>query len=362
MPRKLPPPPPGFPWQGKFSEVAQIRDYFAQEKLQCLLCGREYGNLGLHITRGHSVSHDDYKAEFGIPWTYGLAGTKFKTTLSRRFKKMIKEGKIKKPTKAHLKNLHAATRKKNHPIVEAFRKESRRKLLEQHGRKDKWRVSDYEEFINRIAQQRTPAEVGSDQDMPSKGAFLRFIKDNPKLQKRFTRVWEDQPYSVHARAGQPTEKFYKEVLKLRRNGATWGEIGNELEVSEHAARSAWHRWKAQGRLKPSDKKHEFRRYTRADYNEFMRRVSTGRMITKVAKDTDMPQSDLFYIYMRNNPDYKKAFQAMWDKLPYKFQAQSRRMSKKFREDVRKLHKQGYDWQQISQMLGVSATLVKSHYR
>ena len=359
MPRKLPPAPTGFPWTGKFTEVVQLKKYFAAEKLQCLLCGREYGNLGLHVTRGHKVSHDDYKARFGIPWTYGLAGASFKAVSSKRFKKMIKQGKIKKPSKEHIARLHKSHRK-SRPAVEAFRNESRRKILEQQGREEKWQIADYEEFIKRIGHGRTPYEVGQDKDMSSKGAFMKFIKAHPKLSREYKRVWDSQPHAVHARAGHLSEKFYNQVLKLRRQDKTWPEIAEELDVTVAAARGAWHKWKAEGKLKASDTKHEWKRYTRADYDEYLRRISTGRMISEVGKDTDMPQTDLFYIYMRQHQDYRKKFRDMWERLPYSVQARSKRMGKTFRRDIMKLLRAGKDTSDIAAILDVRESLIKAH--
>lgn len=359
MPRKLPPAPPGFPWKGKFTEVSELKKYFAQEKLQCLLCGREYGNLGLHITRGHNTSHDDYKASFGIPWSYGLAGSKFKSISSKRFRKMIKQGKIKKPSKEHIARLHKSHRK-TRPAVEAFRNESRRKILEQHGREEKWQIADYEEFIKRIGHGRTPSEVGQDKDMPGKSAFMRFINAHPKLLRQYKKVWETQPHAVHARAGHLTEKFYKQVVRLRRKDKTWPEVAEELNVTVAAARGAWHKWKAEGKLKASDTKHEFKRYTRADYDEYLRRISTGRMISDVGKDKDMPQTDLFYIFMKRHPDYRKKFREMWERLPYNVQARSRRMGRGFKSDIKRLFRQGKTIPSIARTLGVKASLVKAH--
>lgn len=361
MPKKLPPAPPGFPWTGKFTEVKQIKEYFDHEKLQCLLCGREYHNLGLHITCGHKTSHDEYKESFGIPWSYGLAGKRFKAQGSKRFKTLRKLGKIaRSPSKEHLKKLHASGKNKRSP-VEAFRNDSRRKVLEQHGRTEKWSLADYEEFLRRIASGRTAAEVSQDKDVPGHHAFHEFAKANPSFGKRYKKIWESLPYDVLVRASKLGPKFHNDVVKLRRQDMTWPEIAEQLGVTEHVCRTTWHKMKGRGKLKASDSKHEYQRYTRKDYDEYLRRISTGRMITEVAHDKDMPQSDLFYIYLRKNPDFKKKFQKMWESLPYKYQAQSRRMGKNFRRDVVRLHKQGHDWTAIGKLLGVKPSLAKDYY-
>ena len=65
------------------------------------------------------------------------------------------------------------------PIVEAFRNDSRRKLLELHNRKEPWSENDFEEFLRRVSSGRTPAEVGRDPDIPGKPAFQKQIKKIP---------------------------------------------------------------------------------------------------------------------------------------------------------------------------------------
>lgn len=361
MPRKLPPPPPGFPWKGKFTEVKQVKEYFNHPKLQCLLCGREYGNLALHITGGHKISHDDYKAQFGIPWSYGLAGMDFKTGASKNLKKLRKLGKIaQSPSKEHIKKL-VSSQKKKRPSVEAIRNENRRKILEQHGRTEKWQPEDYEEILQRMLSGRTPMEVCQNKDLPGHSALHKYLKANPKFERKYDKILNNLPYEVLVRANKLGPKFRNDVIRLRRQDMTWPEIAEQLGVTEHVCRTTWHKMKARGKLKISDRKHEYQRYTRQDYDEYLRRISTGRMITDVGLDADMPQPDLFYIYLRKNPDFKKKFQKMWEKLPYKYQAQSRRMGKNFRRDVVKLHKRGHDWNAVGKMLGVKPSLAQDYY-
>lgn len=362
MPRKQSPAPPGYPWKDRFTTVEELKEYFDHEKLTCLLCGREFHNLGLHVSTTHQMHKDDYKERFGIPWSYGLAGKKFKAHGSKHFKEMRKTGKIAKaPSKEHIAKLHAAGNKRR-MTVEAFRNDSCRKVLEQHGRTEKWGDKDLEEYLQRIASGRTPIEVSHDEDMPGANVFYRYLKNNAGYRKRYEKIWDSLHYEVHIRAGKPSRRFENEVVRLRRKGMTLPEIAGQLEVGVHAVRCAWHRLKKQGRLKDSDKELEYKRYSRKDYEEYLRRIAAGRMITDVGRDPDMPQSDLFYIYLRKNPDFRKKFKAMWEKLPYDQQARSRRMGERFKRDVKRLRKKGHSWEEIGEMLDISSDLAKKHFK
>ena len=68
---------PGYPWEGCFYDLDEVKEYFDHDRITCLLCGRTYANLGLHISRTHQLSLDEYKEQYGLPWSYGLAGRAF---------------------------------------------------------------------------------------------------------------------------------------------------------------------------------------------------------------------------------------------------------------------------------------------
>ena len=361
MPKRVQAASPGFPWRGKFSKVEELKEYLDHDRLTCLLCGRNYINLGLHISAAHKISMDEYREQFGIPWTYGLAGKTFRARASKNVKDMRKSGKwASAPTKEHLEKLLAAGKTKRAPVA-AFRNDSRRKILELHGRSEKWGAQELEEFLRRIASGRTPMEVACDKDMPGRKVFYQYLKNDTKFAKKFRKIWDGLPYEVHVRASKLGRKFQRDVIRLRRLDMTWPEIAATLGVSVHAARTTWHKLKQRGELKSSDVNHEHKRYGRKDYEEYLRRIASGRLITEVGHDEDMPQPDLFYIYLRKNPDFKKKFEKMWESLPYEFQARSKRMGKRFRKDVARLHKQGHDWDAIGKMLGVTPSLARRHF-
>ena len=359
MPRKALKKSTRFPWRGQFATVEEIKEYFAQDTLICLLCGKEFICLSGHIHASHEISSDDYREQFGIPWTYGLSGHAFRQAASKRFKKMRKDGLLPPaPSKEHIKKLHASQDGRRGTVA-AFRNDSRRKVLEIHGREKKWGAEDLNEYLRRISEGRTPAEVSCDEDMPSTKVFYKFLKENPKFENKYEKIWGKLPYSVHVRAAKLGEKFQKAVIKLRRKGLEWAEIGRELGTSEHAARTTWHKLKKQGKLKVSDLKHENRRYTSEDYDEYLRRIASGRLITEVGKDQDMPQTDLFHIYLKKNEAFRKKFDKMWEDLPYVQQARSRRMGKGFKKEVIQLRKQGHNGSEIGKLLGVGKWLVES---
>ena len=64
---------PGFPFKAKFITKNDIDEYFSNpEGIQCLLCGRSYKSLNGHLQAVHGISHEEYRARYGLPWRRGL--------------------------------------------------------------------------------------------------------------------------------------------------------------------------------------------------------------------------------------------------------------------------------------------------
>jgi DNA-directed RNA polymerase specialized sigma24 family protein len=236
--------------------MKELRDYFGEDKLTCLLCGKLCVQLVAHIGPAHGLSADAYKEQFGIPWTYGLAGKSFRRRSSLRMKALRRSGRLPpSPSPGHIQKL-AVTYKKRRPAAQAVRDDSRKKLLALHGKKEKWGPEDFEEFLRRIALGRTPSEVGRDEDMPGAKWFLRAVKKDVTLDRRFRRLWDSLPHAVHVRASKLGEKFKRDIVRLRRRDLTWGEIAAALGVSPSTARSTWHELKKRGALSARDLEHE----------------------------------------------------------------------------------------------------------
>lgn len=238
--------------RGKFATMKELEKYFGGNRLTCLLCGKRCVQLASHIRPAHGLSADDYREMFGIPWTYGLAGKSFRLRSSLRIKALRRSGKLPQaPSLHHIRKLLAARRRRR-PPAEAVRDDSQHKLLKLHGKKQKWGRQDFEEFLQRVALGRTPAEVGRDKDMPGAKWFHHHLKENAGLASRFRKIWDNLPYAVQVRAAKLGEKFQRDVIRLRRRHLTWIEVSSALGVSPDAARCTWHRLKKRGALATRD--------------------------------------------------------------------------------------------------------------
>jgi hypothetical protein len=74
---------PGYPWTGQFETKEQIDFYFSGDKIECLLCGKTYRGLGVHLLKIHGVTDDQYRARYGLPWGRGLTSAASKEFRSK---------------------------------------------------------------------------------------------------------------------------------------------------------------------------------------------------------------------------------------------------------------------------------------
>jgi DNA-directed RNA polymerase subunit RPC12/RpoP len=52
--------------------MAEVREYLAGDRIQCLVCGEEFKRLQFKHLALHEMTADDYRETFGIPWKYSL--------------------------------------------------------------------------------------------------------------------------------------------------------------------------------------------------------------------------------------------------------------------------------------------------
>lgn len=62
---------PGFPVEQPLS-VREADEYLAESPLTCLICGRSFRLLSQHLRQRHSVSADEYKARYHLPFSRAL--------------------------------------------------------------------------------------------------------------------------------------------------------------------------------------------------------------------------------------------------------------------------------------------------
>jgi hypothetical protein len=60
----------------RFTTKAAAVEYLSRDRLECLICGKEFEGLHNHVSRTHGVSAREYKIAFNLPRKRGLEGAK----------------------------------------------------------------------------------------------------------------------------------------------------------------------------------------------------------------------------------------------------------------------------------------------
>jgi len=77
-----------------FKTKEEIDQYFSTDKIQCLICGKEFYTLGTHLLMKHNISVDEYKEKFGLPWGKGLAGKIAREKSAKHARNLIQTGVV----------------------------------------------------------------------------------------------------------------------------------------------------------------------------------------------------------------------------------------------------------------------------
>lgn len=72
----------GYPRHEPFETREEVEKYLSTDEVQCLLCGRSFKNLGIHLRRIHQIDADDYRLKYNMPRYYGLVGRSTRTRMS----------------------------------------------------------------------------------------------------------------------------------------------------------------------------------------------------------------------------------------------------------------------------------------
>jgi len=85
---------PGFPITTSFQSIDDVKDYLSGDRIICLLCGKAYKKLGMHLLKIHGITVDEYRKKYNIPWTYGILCAKSSKEYSKAMRKRMEDGYI----------------------------------------------------------------------------------------------------------------------------------------------------------------------------------------------------------------------------------------------------------------------------
>lgn len=223
---------PRFPWNGKFTTKDEIDQYFSHpDTIQCLLCGRLYKGLNVHLRIAHEISHEEYRSRFGLPWRKGLVSRNVSKGLSSLTTERIKNGsfKPKANNKVAADKIRAGGRRKDQPFLSKIKSEGAKGLCKKnikHTRKV------YEKVLAVMHKNKIPLQKACmDKNLPASSRVLGYADSNPEFKKKLMDTYFALPYDVQARTGIFSPQFYKDLKRLKTKGLPNTEIGRQLGIS-----------------------------------------------------------------------------------------------------------------------------------
>ena len=77
-----------------FKTKKEVDEYLDGTRIECLICGRLLKSLATHLVRVHTISVDEYKRQYGIPWCRGLICSASSEKCKESVRKRIKSGNL----------------------------------------------------------------------------------------------------------------------------------------------------------------------------------------------------------------------------------------------------------------------------
>jgi hypothetical protein len=101
-----------------FKTRREVERYFGGKRIECLLCGEWFHRLSGHLATKHSISTDDYKHQFGLPWSRGLVSESSRAKSGWNEQRRAKQRKLVSRTR-FFKFAHPASRRQVAPFLRA---------------------------------------------------------------------------------------------------------------------------------------------------------------------------------------------------------------------------------------------------
>ncbi len=221
---------PGFPISPiKFSKV-EVDQYFSGDRIQCLVCGKTYRRLARHLDL-HSLTEDDYRELYGLPWRRGLCGTAAFQAHSAAVNLRIEQGFMPPCDAENRAKAHEAIRQ-GHVRYQPFMKEVRQQNVAKSNGREPWPDTMYAEIVRRVMTIRSVPNVCQDDDVPGMSWFRDYAVRHPAEKQRFLDQLNELPYPAQGAIGYGMGKrFWSEVIRRRLAGESDHVIARATGVS-----------------------------------------------------------------------------------------------------------------------------------
>lgn len=171
----------GYPILSRIMTKEEQNHYFSGDKIDCLLCGKQYQLLHpKHLVRIHGITPDQYRERYGLPYGKGLCSKVFADRQS-----ILSKERGFGPTEENRQKAHQAIRD-GKMRTNSLHRSNMRENLKNVPKNKKWDVTLEVNEVIRIAKtmnysvEKSIRYLNTDKIFISRSVFYDFLKRNPE--------------------------------------------------------------------------------------------------------------------------------------------------------------------------------------
>lgn len=180
-----------------FKTITDINKYYTGDRIQCLVCGKWFKELGWHLKKKHEMSCDEYKEKYGLPWSRGLVSEDLHIRKSDTAKRLVADGKIGQnfDVEEFRKRRNHTQAKPPQPFLKDIMRKTGFAALAIHrnpcppGRERIWKPEHFEKYITEIRRTgKNILDIYERGKLPHPNTLYRYAKQNPNFRERLKAV------------------------------------------------------------------------------------------------------------------------------------------------------------------------------
>lgn len=194
------------------------------------MCGKEYRSIGnMHLKNIHSMTGDDYRVRYGLPWGAGLDSglTREKRAQAAKLR-MENDPQFMEKLLSFQKSV--VRRGPRRPQMPYHAEHTKKAALSAHGLTKTYTSQDAEKVLTAL-EAETPRFMVGEAGYPKHSWWYAYLRDNLEFSRRVDEAWDRAPFSFAAKHGRLGPRFVSELRKLFDAGYPDYKAGAALGVT-----------------------------------------------------------------------------------------------------------------------------------
>ncbi len=214
----------------QFKNKKEIEKYFEGDKIECLICGKQFKALGTHLLHKHNMEVDEYKKEFGLPWGRGLT-----SNMTKQKQSMILKDRLETDHRMVMTQeiMHKGQQASKRQMPKFAKKESSKRCLIMTDKKKKETIKNANKIIDMMEKEGLPACYAClFDDLPGIHTLTGATKYDKITKERYLKVKKQIPSMVELKTGLKKNALVKQIKNMRAEGMIFEDIANYFNIDK----------------------------------------------------------------------------------------------------------------------------------